>query len=573
MRASRGERAVDLVDVDPDPADDGAVAAFEQDPRDLPALDEHVVRPLHAVPRARPRARRSRRPRARRRGTAAPRRRRPAGGARRRRGAPSPGSSSHGARAGRAPRRWWSAVATAPSGASPARRSCVVSHSASWSTAARAGRGAAARSARARGRSLVGRRRAVSLHRGAAALRFRAAARAMRRSAGWGDPPSLDVKGVASFATSRSTASSRFRAWLRSSCATARMTGRPSRGHGSSAGPSARATPRRRRRASTRVSDVFACWPPGPEERETRSSISSGRIETERVTRMASCSAMHASLWRRPGAPRPSGGRPGERRATGYAVAWPPWRARTAARPSAPASTAAAIAADRSDRGVRPVEAVEAGATTTTGAGAAAVDAPGAADGSVIGADRERRRRGHSSRRARAPPTPIGPARSSGRSAATADPAAASASAATAERCASLSGTWRSSLVGRMLRCPRACAPPRSTEGKPADRSLAVRRCYKQHMRYDILGPVEVVGDNGASSCRRAGRGRSLLLLLLRPNEPISLDALVEDLWNGIAAAERRQDRPGVHRPAPAGARERPDRDARPLVPHPDADG
>src|ERR687888_132461 len=36
--------------------------------------------------------------------------------------------------------------------------------------------------------------------------------------------------------------------------------------------------------ASTRVSDFCACWPPGPLERETRSSISSSGIATERVT-------------------------------------------------------------------------------------------------------------------------------------------------------------------------------------------------------------------------------------------------------------------------------------------------
>ena len=40
--------------------------------------------------------------------------------------------------------------------------------------------------------------------------------------------------------------------------------------------------------ASTRVSDVFACCPPGPLEREKRSSISSRGRRTERVTRIDS---------------------------------------------------------------------------------------------------------------------------------------------------------------------------------------------------------------------------------------------------------------------------------------------
>ena len=40
--------------------------------------------------------------------------------------------------------------------------------------------------------------------------------------------------------------------------------------------------------ASTRVSEVFACWPPGPLEREKRSSTSPSGSTTERVTRIES---------------------------------------------------------------------------------------------------------------------------------------------------------------------------------------------------------------------------------------------------------------------------------------------
>ena len=40
--------------------------------------------------------------------------------------------------------------------------------------------------------------------------------------------------------------------------------------------------------ASTRVSEVFACWPPGPLEREKRSSTSAKESTTERVTRIES---------------------------------------------------------------------------------------------------------------------------------------------------------------------------------------------------------------------------------------------------------------------------------------------
>ncbi len=99
----------------------------------------------------------------------------------------------------------------------------------------------------------------------------------------------------ASRATRRSIASSRLRAWLRSSWATARSTG-----------PAASVTRRfcaslnaceaaTSNTASTRVSAVFACWPPGPLERETRSSISVRGMETERVTRI-DCASMACIL-------------------------------------------------------------------------------------------------------------------------------------------------------------------------------------------------------------------------------------------------------------------------------------
>ena len=65
--------------------------------------------------------------------------------------------------------------------------------------------------------------------------------------------------------------------------------------------------------ASTRVSVLFACCPPGPDDRETRSSISSGSSETERVTRIDSAAmacilldvdgVLHVSGEAIPGAP------------------------------------------------------------------------------------------------------------------------------------------------------------------------------------------------------------------------------------------------------------------------------
>ena len=88
------------------------------------------------------------------------------------------------------------------------------------------------------------------------------------------------------FAT-RSIASSRFLVWLRSSWATARSTG-PAFRRTRCFCVGERAEPSTSKIASTRVSDFCACWPPGPLERENRSSISESGIETERVTRIDS---------------------------------------------------------------------------------------------------------------------------------------------------------------------------------------------------------------------------------------------------------------------------------------------
>src|SRR6266487_1185650 len=91
-----------------------------------------------------------------------------------------------------------------------------------------------------------------------------------------------------SCSTSRSTASSRFRSWLRSSWATARSTG-PARETTRRFWASVRALEASTSKiASTRVSDFCACCPPGPLEREKRSWISARGRTTERVTRIDS---------------------------------------------------------------------------------------------------------------------------------------------------------------------------------------------------------------------------------------------------------------------------------------------
>ena len=51
-------------------------------------------------------------------------------------------------------------------------------------------------------------------------------------------------------------------------------------------------------------------------------------------------------------------------------------------------------------------------------------------------------------------------------------------------------------------------------------------------MDFRLLGPLEVVGDDGREIAVKAGKERALLaVLLLRANELVSSDVLVEELW------------------------------------------
>ena len=52
-------------------------------------------------------------------------------------------------------------------------------------------------------------------------------------------------------------------------------------------------------------------------------------------------------------------------------------------------------------------------------------------------------------------------------------------------------------------------------------------------MEFRILGPLEVVGDSGPVALG-GGKQRALLaLLLLRANEVVSSDTLIDELWQG----------------------------------------
>ena len=82
-------------------------------------------------------------------------------------------------------------------------------------------------------------------------------------------------------------------------------------------------------------------------------------------------------------------------------------------------------------------------------------------------------------------------------------------------------------------------------------------------MEFRLLGPLEVVGDDGAPMPLGGRRPRALLaLLLLNANEVVSVDRLIDGIWGDAAAGERRGCAPGARARAAQGARGRPDRHA-----------
>jgi DNA-binding SARP family transcriptional activator len=78
-------------------------------------------------------------------------------------------------------------------------------------------------------------------------------------------------------------------------------------------------------------------------------------------------------------------------------------------------------------------------------------------------------------------------------------------------------------------------------------------------MEFRVLGPLEALGDDGRPVRLGGQRERALLALLLtRPNQVVSVDAIVDGLWGGQPPQKRRED-PAVARGAAAArARTRP---------------
>ncbi|MCF2435620.1 helix-turn-helix domain-containing protein [Streptomyces thinghirensis] len=76
-------------------------------------------------------------------------------------------------------------------------------------------------------------------------------------------------------------------------------------------------------------------------------------------------------------------------------------------------------------------------------------------------------------------------------------------------------------------------------------------------MRFNLIGPFEIVTDDGR--IYRPGTPKvcqTLALLLTRPNEIITAESLIQELW-GASAAQRRHHLADVRLPCAPDVRER----------------
>src|SRR5436190_18055052 len=96
-------------------------------------------------------------------------------------------------------------------------------------------------------------------------------------------------------------------------------------------------------------------------------------------------------------------------------------------------------------------------------------------------------------------------------------------------RSVELGPLWRRLLARRLQ--PGFKAVKRSGGGP-----LALVRCDKEacSMQFQILGPLRVTDDRRPEVALGGAKPAALLaMLLLRPNELVASDRLIEDLWDG----------------------------------------
>jgi hypothetical protein len=113
-------------------------------------------------------------------------------------------------------------------------------------------------------------------------------------------------------------------------------------------------------------------------------------------------------------------------------------------------------------------------------------------------------------------------------------------------------GMWCGHCDLRWLR--RACSPANAPAGIATPDVRSRRRKVggerrrpgrsPRRMRFGILGPLQVIGDDGRELALGGRMPRTVLaILLLRPNEVVSSDRLVEELWAGDRDSARERAR------------------------------
>ncbi len=89
-----------------------------------------------------------------------------------------------------------------------------------------------------------------------------------------------------------------------------------------------------------------------------------------------------------------------------------------------------------------------------------------------------------------------------------------------ATRATGLRGTWETA------RAPRVPEPPRLSAGRFADRPV-----YGARLQFRVLGPLEVDAGGGPIPLGGPKQRTVLAHLLIRPNEVVSAETLMDDLW------------------------------------------
>jgi predicted ATPase/DNA-binding SARP family transcriptional activator/DNA-binding CsgD family transcriptional regulator len=69
--------------------------------------------------------------------------------------------------------------------------------------------------------------------------------------------------------------------------------------------------------------------------------------------------------------------------------------------------------------------------------------------------------------------------------------------------------------------------------GRRREADACGRACVKDRLEFRVLGPLEVVGDDGALALAKGKARAALGVLLIHANEVVATDRLIDDIWGG----------------------------------------